>query len=155
MADLTTTTELLAALETERLGFEAVLPRYSEEQWRAVTRADGWNAHDITAHLADANYGLALMVLGEVKPTMPLNNAGWMEVDDYNQQRREKNASLTKEKVAARLASSFVHARRAIEATADLAADGPYGSVHTKGMWLNRIVDHSRAHRQELEELLG
>jgi hypothetical protein len=155
MANFTTTTDLLAALEIERIGFEAVLPRYSEEQWRAVTRSDGWNAHDIAAHLADANYGLALLVLGEIKPNMPLNADGWMDIDEYNQQRREKNASLTKAKVESRLASSFEHARRAIEATDDLAADGPYGPVHTKAMWLNRIVAHSQAHRQELEELLG
>lgn len=155
MAELATRDELLTALANEQAGLEAVVQRYTEAQWRAVTRADGWTAHDITAHLADANYGLALMVLGEVKPSMPLTTSGWMDVDDYNQQRREKNAGLTKEKVTSRLSSSFEHARRAIAATEDLQADGPYGDVHTKGMWLNRIVHHSRMHRLELEELLG
>jgi hypothetical protein len=86
---------------------------------------------------------------------MPLNEQGWMDVTDLNQQRREKNASLPKEKVATRLASSFEHAKRAIETTDDLGAPGPYGPVHTKGMWLHRIIAHSYSHRLELEQLLG
>jgi uncharacterized protein (TIGR03083 family) len=155
MAEYSTRDALLAALAAERAALEAVLARYDEATWRGKLRADGWNAHDIAAHLADANYGLALMVLGEVKPSMPLNDKGWMDVDDYNQQRREKNAALPMAKVAARLASSFEHAQRAIEASDDLGAPGPYGPVHTKSLWLNRIVAHTHMHRVDLEELLG
>ena len=78
-----------------------------------------------------------------------------MDVDELNSQRREKNTTLPMEKVFARLVSSFGHAQRAIEATDDLSAPGPYGSVHTKGLWLNRIVFHTRMHRVDLEELLA
>ena len=32
---------------------------------------------------ADSNYGLALMTLGELQATLPINEqTGWMEVDD-------------------------------------------------------------------------
>lgn len=154
MSELTTQSELLAALADERAALEKLIPKYTEERWRAVAREDGWTAHDIAAHLADSTYGLALMTLGELQPTLPLDQRGWMDVGDYNVQRREKNAALPREKVAARLASSFEHARRAIEATDDLSAPGPYGPVHTKGLWLNRIIAHCREHRAEMEALL-
>jgi hypothetical protein len=155
MPDYTTREALLVALAEERAALERVIVSYDQQTWRNVVRDDGWNAHDIAAHLADANYGLALMVLGEIQPTAPLNDKGWMDVDQMNIQRREKNAALPMEKVIGRLASSFGHAQRAIEATADLSAPGPYGPVHTKSMWLNRIVNHTHQHRVDLEKLLA
>jgi uncharacterized protein (TIGR03083 family) len=153
MAELMTREGLLSALDSERAALEQVVGRLSEAGWRAATRADGWTAHDIAAHLADSNYGLALMALGEIKPALPLTDSGWMDVDDYNQQRREKNAALPREKVVARLATSFDHARRAIETVPDYEAPGPYGPVHTVGMWLRRIVEHTRIHREDLAAL--
>lgn len=155
MAELDTQAALLEALEAERVALEQVLARFDEQRWRTATRSDGWSAHDIAAHLADSNYGLALLVLGEMQPALPLSDTGWMQVDDYNQQRREKNAALAMEKVITRLASSFEHARRAIAATSDLSAPGPYGPIHTKSLWLNRIVAHTRVHREDLEQILG
>jgi uncharacterized protein (TIGR03083 family) len=156
MPTLANREELLATLDQERAALLALLPRFSDAQWRTVARADGWTAHDIATHLADSNYGLALMVLGELQPSMKINEqTGWMDVTDLNQQRREKNAALPREKVLSRMASSFDHARRAIESTADFDAPGPYGPIHTQGQWLRRIVAHTREHRQELEQLLG
>jgi uncharacterized protein (TIGR03083 family) len=156
MTNLSSREELLAMLEQERAAVLALLPRFSDDQWRAATRADGWTAHDIAGHLADSNYGLALMTLGELPATLPMNQqTGWMEVDDLNEQRRQKNAALPREKVISRMASSFDHARRAIETVEDFGAPGPYGPIHTKGQWLKRIVRHSREHRQDLEALLG
>src|SRR5512141_1277864 len=106
--------DLLAALERERAAMLELLPRFGNEQLRTAARADGWSAHDIATHLADSNYGLALMVLGELPPAGPLSQrTGWMEVDDLNEQRRQKNATLPREKVASRMSSSFDHARRA------------------------------------------
>jgi uncharacterized protein (TIGR03083 family) len=155
MAELDTQDALLEALEIERAVLEQLLARFDEQRWRAAGRADGWSAHDIAGHLADSNYGLALLVLGEMQPALPLSDTGWMQADDYNQQRREKNAALPMGKILTRLASSFEHARRAIAATSDLSAPGPYGPIHTKGLWLNRIVAHTRAHREDLEQILG
>jgi uncharacterized protein (TIGR03083 family) len=157
MAELNTREELLAALEQERAALLAVLPRFSDEQWRTATRDDGWTAHDIATHLADSNYGLALMALGEIQPPLKLDEqTGWMNgLDEYNQQRREKNAALPREKVLSRSANALDHGRRAIEAVEDLDAPGPYGPVHTKRQWLQRIVLHTRQHRRDLEALLG
>jgi hypothetical protein len=152
---LNTTTALLEGLKQERAAWERLLERIGDDAWHDTSRADGWSPHDIIAHLADSNYGLALMTLGELQPALPLNDNGWMQVDDYNQQRRQKNAALPREKVVSRLASSFDHARRAIEATEALDAPGPYGPIHTKGMWLNRIVAHCRQHRLELETVVS
>src|SRR5262245_12992260 len=157
MADLSTREELLAALEEERAALLALLPRFSEEQWRALTRDDGWTAHDIATHLADANYGLALMALGELTPPMKLNErTGWMDrLDEYNQERRQKNAALPREKVLSRSAKALDEARRAIETIDDLDAPGPYGPIHTKRQWLQRIVVHTKGHRRDLEQLLS
>ncbi|MBK9713914.1 MAG: DinB family protein [Kouleothrix sp.] len=156
MANTPDREELLATLERERAALLDLLPRFGDEQWRTVTRADGWTAHDIAMHVADSSYGLALLALGEIAPTMQLNEqTGWMEVADLNQQRRQKNATLPREKVLSRLEGAFGHARRAIETIDDYGAPGPYGPVHTKGQWLRRIVDHAVEHRRDLEALLA
>lgn len=147
--------QLLAAVEQERARWQELLPRFSDEQWQTSQRADGWTAHDIVAHVADSNYGLALMVLGEIKPQLPFNaEKGWMEVDDYNEQRRAKNAALSRAKITERLGTSLDHVRRAIEGTDDMDAPSPIGPAQTRGMWLRRIVRHNQEHRRELEEML-
>lgn len=147
--------ELLAALDAEREALLALMPRYDDQRWRTPARADGWSPHDIACHLADSTYGLALMALGEVPPAAPLNERGWMDVDDLNEQRRQKNAALPREKVQSRMSSAFAHARRAAESIPDFGAPGPLGPVHTRGMWLTRIALHAREHRAELDELLN
>ena len=148
--------DLLNTLERERAAMLELLPRFGDEQLRAATRADGWSAHDIAMHTADSNYGLALMVLGEIPPGEQIDEqTGWINADELNEQRRQKNAGLPRAKVMSRMASSFDHARRAIETIDDYDAPGPLGPRHTKGQWLRRIVDHSSQHRQDLEQLLG
>ena len=146
---------LLAAMIAERDALLALLPRFSDEQWHTGLRADGWSPHDIVMHLADSEYGMALMVLGEVKPSLPLNEQGWMDADAHNEQRRVKNAGQSRDKAVRRLTASFEHACRAIEAAGDLHAPGPYGPIHTRGYWLQSLVAHAREHRSELEEMLG
>lgn len=147
--------DLLAALAAEQADLTALLPRFDDEQWHAASRADGWTAQDIAAHIADSGYALARLVLGEIQPSLPLSpTTGWMAPDDYNQQRRMQNRSLSREKLASRMASAFEHARRAIETIDDYDAPGPYGPAHTKRQWLRRIVDHTHEHRAELEALL-
>lgn len=147
---------LLSQLSQERARLEALLPRFSDEAWRAGGRNDGWSPHDIIGHLADANYGMALLVLGEITPSLPIDETtGWMDVNELNEQRRAKNAALPREKLASRLSSAFTHVQRAIEATEDMNAEGPYGPRHTKGFWLNRMVQHTRQHREELEQILA
>lgn len=157
MEQLQTREELLAALERERAALLDLLPRFSDEQWRAATRTDGWTAHDIATHLADANYGLALMVTGELPPPLPLDQAsGWMAgLDQYNQERRRKNSDLPREKVLSRSGKALDQARHAIETVDELDAPGPYGLVHTRRQWLQRIILHTRQHRRELEQLLN
>jgi hypothetical protein len=148
--------DLLAALERERVAMLELLPRFSDERMRSATRADGWTAHDIATHTADSNYGLALMVLGEIPPAIQVNEqTGWVNADAINEQRRQKNANLPREKVMSRMASSFEHARRAIETIDDYDAPGPLAPRHTKGQGPTRIGDHAGEHRRDLEQLLG
>lgn len=155
MTTTPTQTDLLTRLEQERSTLLELLPRFSDEQWRAVTRNDGWTVHDIAMHIADSSYGLSLIVLGEVQPNLPLNpDTGWIDVDALNEQRRQKNTILTRDKVMQRVTGSFDHARRAIEHTDDLEAPGPLGPSRTKGDWLHQIVSHVESHRQELEDLI-
>ncbi len=145
---------MLESLATERHELEALLPTISDDRWRDASREDGWSVHHIVTHLADSTYGLALLALGEIKPALPFNQqTGWMDVDGYNEDRRQKNASLSREKAMQRLSSAYDHARRAIEQAPDLGAPGPYGDAHTVGLWLQRIIDHTRDHRQELAAL--
>lgn len=155
MSELTTPAALLAAINAEHATLLALLPQFTEEQWRAEGRADGWSPHDIIMHLADSGYGMALMVLGEIKPSLPLNAAGWMDADAHNDQRRIKNAGQSRAKAMSRLEASFEHVRRAIETTVDMQAPGPYGPIHTRGFWLQSMVNHAREHRAELEEMLA
>lgn len=147
---------MLAALESEQNALTALLPRFSDAQWRDASRADGWTAQDIASHVADSIYGLARLTLGEMEPMLPTDPAtGWMDASDYNEQRRQQNRTLPREKLASRMAAAFGTARRAIETVPDPEAAGPYGPQHTKAQWLQRIVDHVHEHRSELEELLG
>src|SRR5262249_44878404 len=98
MPDVPSREDLLATLERERAAMLELLPRFGDEQMRTAMRADGWTAHDIAMHTADSNYGLALMVLGELPPPLQINEqTGWMNVDDLNERRRQKNAALPRE----------------------------------------------------------
>ena len=78
-----------------------------------------------------------------------------MNVESLNDDRRLKNAGLPREKVMSRLASSFDHARRALETVDDYDAPSPLGPSVTRGRWLKRIIDHSAEHREELEQILA
>lgn len=155
MPDVPSRAELLAGLADARATLEALLPRFSDAQWHDASRADGWTAHDIVAHIADSSYALARMTLGEIQPVLPLNTAtNWMDASDLNEQRRQQNRTLSREKLIGRLASALGHAERAISTIDDYAAPGPYGPVHTSGQWLQRIIDHNREHTAELSALL-
>lgn len=146
---------LLAGLAAEQAALTALLPRFSDTQWRESSRDDGWTAQDIANHIADSMYGLARLTLGEMPPMLPVDpETGWMDPSGYNEQRRQQNRELPREKLASRLASAFGTAQRAIETTVDPEAPGPYGPTHTKAQWLQRIVTHTREHRKELELLL-
>lgn len=147
--------ELLSQLEQQRTAILELLPRFTDEQWRTTTRDDGWTVHDIATHLADSNYGLALMVLREIQTPLKLDEStGWMNVSDLNEDRRQKNAALPREKVMTRMASSFEHARRAIELVDDYSAPSPLGPTISNERWLNRIVEHTREHQADFEQLL-
>jgi hypothetical protein len=156
MPEIWTRDRLLAELDREQAALMALLPHFSDEEWRGRARADGWTAHDITAHVADSTYGLALMVLGEIPATLPVDpQTGWINPDELNERRRQQNAELSRDKLMSRLPNSFAQARRAIETIADYDAPGPYGEVQTRGRWLARIVEHLKSHRTELEEMAG
>lgn len=144
----------------QRLGEEqqalmALLTGLSDQQWTDVSRDDGWSVHEVVGHLADANYGLALMTLGEIAPAIPVNEQGQLDASGINESGRQRNAALGREKIMERLTKSFGHVARAIDGSADLHADGPYGAASTRGMWLQRIVNHMAEHRRELEAVIG
>lgn len=147
---------LLAALDAEREQVLALLPQFSEEQWRNTARADGWTAHDIAGHLADSTYGLALMLLEESTVNVPADPVtGQADASVINQMRREKNRDLPREKTISRMTNAFATARRAFETVEDHATPVPFGQGATKGFLLQRIIDHSVSHRTELAELLA
>lgn len=156
MSQEQTREELLAEFEAASAALLAVLPRFTEEQWFAAERNDGWRVHDIVAHISDSNYALALMALGQLTPPRPLNEqTGWMDdIDSINQERREKNASLPREKVLDRTNKALAQVRSTIEQIEDLDGPGPFGPQITRRQILQRIVRHINEHCSELEELL-
>ena len=156
MADETSRDALLSSLQQEQNRLLDLLPHFSDEQWQTLARDDGWTVHDIVMHIADSTYGLSLMELGEIQPSLAIDpRTGWMDVEALNEQRRQKNATLSREKAMSRITSSFDQARRAIELTNDQDAPGPYGPMYTKGQWLQRIVNHIEEHRHDLEQMQG
>lgn len=145
---------VLAALDAEEAALQAALAGYSDTALTASTRADGWTAHDIAAHLADSTYGLALMLLGEIPVSLPTDpQTGWISPHEYNEQRRQKNTGLSREKLSQRMAGAFAAARRAAIAEAEPTALGPTGESFTRADWHQRTIAHIRSHRAELEDL--
>lgn len=145
---------LLAALDAEEAALQVALAHYGDTALTATARADGWTAHDIAAHLADSTYGLALMLLGEIPVSLPVDpQTGWISPHDYNEQRRQKNTGLNREKLNQRMAGAFAAARRAAVAEAQPTAPGPTGESFTRADWHQRAIDHIRGHRAELEDL--
>lgn len=140
-------------LAEEQAELMQLLPSFSDQQWQSTHRDDGWTIHEIVGHLADSNYGLALMVLGEIPPAIPINDQGKLDPSGINESGRQRNASLPREKIMERLAKSFAHVQRAIDGSPDLHTAGPYGESMTRAMWLERIMDHMKDHRQELAAL--
>lgn len=155
MTNTVTHAGLHQRLEEEQQALMALLTGLSDQHWTDVSRSDGWSVHEVVGHLADSNYGLALMTLGEIPPAIPLNDQGKLDPSGINESGRQRNAALGREKIVERLTKSFGHVRRAIDGSADLQADGPYGPGSTRGMWLQRIIDHMAEHRRELEGVIG
>ena len=147
---------LITALDAESQQVLALLPQFSDQQWRTNSRADGWTAHDIAGHMADSTYGLALMLLGESTVNVPADPlTGQADASVINQTRREKNRDLPREKVLSRMTAAFATARRAFDTVEDYATVVPFGQGVNKGWLMQRIIDHSVAHREELQALLA
>lgn len=149
---------LRAAFEAERSALMSVIGRLQVEQWESLKRDDGWIAHDIVMHLADTNYGLALMAQRKTLPWMSFDRQrGWFDqaqVDLMNQERREKNKGLPLEKVLSRTEKSLDEVAAAIDTVEDLDAESPLDASISTGVMLRRIVRHMAEHRSELEYLL-
>jgi uncharacterized damage-inducible protein DinB len=149
---------LRAAFEAERKALLAVINRLQADQWHSLAREDGWTAHDIVTHLADTNYGLALMAQRKTLPSMSFDSQrGWFDqaqVDQMNQDRREKNKDLPLEKVLSRTEKALDEVAAAIEAVEDLEAESPLDGSISNGTMLRRIVRHMAEHRSELEVLV-
>lgn len=148
---------LSVALAEERKRVLALVPQFSDDEWRALARDDGWTVHDVAIHVADTTYGLALMLTGQAAaPPMPVDpTTGWFTPHEYNEARRQKNRDLPREKVFSRMNGAFDAAERAIETIQDYHAPITFGPTATTGAVLQRIIDHSAGHRAELEQLLA
>jgi uncharacterized damage-inducible protein DinB len=147
---------LLAALESEAAILQRLLDGCSDEVLHERVRLDGWSAHAILAHIADSTYGLALMITGDIPVTLQTDETvGWVSPHEYNEQRRQKNATLSRAKLNERLAGGFAAARRALEQEQQAEAPGPTGGQFTRGDWHGRVVEHIQGHRAELEALIG
>jgi hypothetical protein len=146
----------LATLEQEEATLQTLLAGFDDEAFHSKARPDGWNAHAIVAHVADATYGLALMILGEIPVSLPVDETtGWMDLHDYNEQRRQKNAQLSRAKLNERLAGAFQAARRALASEQHPTSPGPTGGRYTRADWHQRLITHIQDHRAELEALIG
>ena len=155
---MTTQATLLQSLATEEQELEALLARIGDEQWATLRRPDGWSIGEIAGHIGDSCYGMALMA-ERAAPIegAPTDSAGRLDINAINEQRRAKHATMSREKLLGRVRGGFAETRRAIEQTADadLSGPGPFGPNPTKGDWLRLIIDHTSAHRKEIEDVVG
>ena len=60
MSEITTPAALLAAINAEHAALLALLPQFTEEQWRAEGRAGGRSPHELPNVPARSGDGLAL-----------------------------------------------------------------------------------------------
>ncbi len=141
--------EILAAYDAEETALRELVGRISDMQWGGLVRGDGWTIHDIVAHIGEAAYGLARVAA--VRPDMTL------DLDQLNEQRRQKSRVLGRVEVEGRLASGFAAGRALLATDVDLRdtlAGGPFPGVSV-GALLMRLATHSAEHRREIEALLA
>lgn len=141
--------QVLAALSAEEAAMQVLLTRIDDQAWQTLARNDGWTIHDIVAHIADSTYGIAQLILKGPPPEARI------DLDAYNQQRRERLADLPRATVEQRITSGFAAARQAVQAAPDPAQVIAYGPHRTAGEWLLLLAPHIAGHRSEIEQLLA
>jgi hypothetical protein len=153
---------ILDGLDKEQDALLKLLSRFSDEEWRVLTRDDGWSVHDVAAHVADvylatlATSGLApRLPKAAVGVTLPMSPDGRVNVERLNMLRYQINHRLSREEVEKRLAEAHTALVEAVGALDDeqLAGPGPYGPPETMREWFNAMVSHSREHRRQLERI--
>lgn len=150
---------LLEGLSAEEHAIDALLKRISDEQWSALRRTDGWSIGELLGHIGDSSYGLALMAeRGALVEGAPTTASGQLDIETVNAARRQRHASMSREKITQRLRGGLAEARRVLEQSSDdeMTNPGPsgFGLAATKGDILLRVINHSAEHRKEIEELL-
>lgn len=153
---------ILDALDEEQGALMDLLSRFSDEEWRLLTRDDGWNVHDIAAHIADvylanvATSGLARhLSKATVGVTLPMTPDGRVNVERLNMLRYQINRGLSRQQVLQRLVEAGKVVAETVHTLDDerLEGFGPYGPPETMLEWFNAMVQHSREHRLQLEHI--
>lgn len=153
---------ILDGLDEEQGALMDLLSRFSDEEWRLLTRDDGWSVHDVAAHIADvylatvAASGLARHLFKEiVGVTLPMMPDGRVNVERLNMLRYQVNRGLSRQQVLQRLAEACKMVTETMHTLDDdrLEGPGPYGPPETMLEWFNAMILHSREHRLQLEHI--
>jgi hypothetical protein len=153
---------ILDGLAKEQDALLKLLSRFSDEEWRALTRDDGWSVHDIAAHVADiylatlATSGLSTRLpKATVGVTLPMSPDGRVNVERLNMLRYQVNRRLSRDEVEKRLAQAHAALLETVSAldSEQMAGPGPYGPPETMLEWFNAMILHSREHRLQLERI--
>jgi len=154
---------ILDGLSEEKKALMDLLARFSAEEWRSLTRSDGWSVHDIVAHVGDTHLSTVGISGVAARPewamvgvTLPMMSNGRVNIERLNMLRFQVNRERSRETVMARLAEGFEAVAETVKALDDrlLAGMGPYGPTETMLEWFYATVAHNREHRLQLEHLL-
>ena len=153
---------MLADLAAEQTALMDFVSRVSDEEWRTLSRHDGWSIHDIVAHIADvylttvATSGAAprspRAVLGVTLPMLP---SGRVNTERLNMIRYEMNRGLSRDEVMERLVEALELTAETIDGLKDkqLNGPGPFGLPETMFDWFNAAIVHHQRHRLQLEQI--
>jgi len=153
---------MLADLAAEQTALMDFVSRVSDEEWRTLTRDDGWSIHDIVAHIADvylttvATSGVARRSPRAVLAvTLPMLPSGRVNTERLNMIRYETNRKLSRDEVMERLAEAFELLSETVNGLKDkqLNGPGPFGLPETMLDWFNAAIVHHRRHRLQLEHI--
>lgn len=139
-----------ASWQREADAVDRVVDGLDEAAAKAVLREDGWSAHDLVGHIANAARGFVAYVEGR--------QAGAIDVDVFNHQQRERN----RERPWADVQAYWCRTRDEINAFLG-QADGSIAerpvhlpwvpAIGNAGDALRAMIIHTRGHREELSHV--
>ena len=134
--------------QREVAAIDAVAGTINEHTAHEPLRSDGWTAHDLLGHIANAARGLGLAVRNGALDAVNL--------DEFNEQQRQRGRERSWPEVQAYWAKARDEVGALLAEVdaglAEQAATVPHlPMIQTRGDALRALILHTRSHREELE----